>query len=514
MLSLTRNVIKNRLKQIYLLIIVFVCLSLAPYSQAGQEKVTESTVDLSALRAKDVPIMQAIKDGDKEKVQRLIKQGADVNLKVFNDLTPLHSAVTENKIDIARLLIKDGADVNARMLHTITPMYIAAERGNLDMIKVLVNAGAKIGIFEAMAATQYGHLDILGFFKNQGLDLTRTYKGATLLHVAAAAGNAETVEWLIDNGVPVNVVDEGGQTPLNIAVGNTAVEEVLKRHGAKAGAIQDFESLSQSAGIALERKRYHEAATKYELVLATLDPKMQLYESYKLLTLFYLTYAYLGDRELIKAKKTAQEYINTFKPEDKISKQNLVVMHGVLAELDLEDGDHEGAINHMTTITRIYERTSPPGAPILAKAYFDLGAVYNGLKQEGNAEVAFKNALRVYRKNKNPDITQLSEIELNVGQVLRNEGKYKEAKEVFLNVRNRLSNIEGNERDKMILNGAIYGLAFIAKEEGHYEEANKLYTIEKQYVDKLGQPNHPSVRKFNSEYEEVQKHLMEQSEKH
>jgi glutaminase len=44
------------------------------------------------------------------------------------------------------------------------------------------------------------------------------YDQRRALHVAAAEGHKDAVEWLISNGADVNVVDRWGNTPLDDAI--------------------------------------------------------------------------------------------------------------------------------------------------------------------------------------------------------------------------------------------------------------------------------------------------------
>ena len=60
------------------------------------------------------PFSQAISSGQKEIVELLIANGADVNEKRFQNITYLHDAAYEHRKDIVELLIANGADVNAK----------------------------------------------------------------------------------------------------------------------------------------------------------------------------------------------------------------------------------------------------------------------------------------------------------------------------------------------------------------------------------------------------------------
>ena len=77
------------------------------------------------VHAKDeygaTPLSVAVANGDKEIVELLIANGADVNAKTNLGRAPLHEAAGGRK-DVAELLIAEGADVNAKAEDGETPL--------------------------------------------------------------------------------------------------------------------------------------------------------------------------------------------------------------------------------------------------------------------------------------------------------------------------------------------------------------------------------------------------------
>ena len=86
----------------------------------------------------------AARDGDLDRVQRLLASGCDVN--AFDELgkTPLHYAVAREQFAIVQYLLDHGADVNARHEANIgdTPLGDVAATCSLRMATLLVLAGA------------------------------------------------------------------------------------------------------------------------------------------------------------------------------------------------------------------------------------------------------------------------------------------------------------------------------------------------------------------------------------
>ena len=81
---------------------------------------------------------QAVKDA-----RKLLRGGADVNVRDKHGQTALHSAVHWNWRMVAALL-EYGADVNARDKDGVTALHMAAEVGNEKAVKALVAGGADV----------------------------------------------------------------------------------------------------------------------------------------------------------------------------------------------------------------------------------------------------------------------------------------------------------------------------------------------------------------------------------
>ena len=72
-------------------------------------------------------LLQSIIDGNVEAVKQHLADGADVNVKnEARGLTPLHFATQNGQKEIVELLIADGAYVNAKMNNGMTPLDCSA----------------------------------------------------------------------------------------------------------------------------------------------------------------------------------------------------------------------------------------------------------------------------------------------------------------------------------------------------------------------------------------------------
>ena len=92
------------------------------------------------------PLTIAVRYGLKDKVEILLKAGADPSFPRNENWAPLHWAAATNNIEIAEMLIKAGANVNATDVYggKNTPTMIAALWGYKDFISFMESAGANM----------------------------------------------------------------------------------------------------------------------------------------------------------------------------------------------------------------------------------------------------------------------------------------------------------------------------------------------------------------------------------
>ena len=171
----------------------------------------------------------AAQDGLAELVRLMIAKGARVNARDNAGNTALHYA---QEADIAQFLLSNGADVNVKSCSGSTPLHYVAARGHADVVQLLIDSHVAIdpkderGQTPAARAMQAGHKEIVRLLAAHGAVLT--------LHMAAYAGDVQTVRRLLEAGAAVNQQDEEGRTPLYLATqeGYMEVMELLIARGA------------------------------------------------------------------------------------------------------------------------------------------------------------------------------------------------------------------------------------------------------------------------------------------
>lgn len=124
-----------------------------------------------------------------ERVRELASAGHDVTVGDKENITLLHWAAINNRVEVANFLLAQGADINClggQMCST--PLHWAAKQNHSHMVVMLVGKGARLDLEDK--------------------------DGCQAIHVAASAGCTPVVGYLIAVGQGVDTLDRNGRTPL------------------------------------------------------------------------------------------------------------------------------------------------------------------------------------------------------------------------------------------------------------------------------------------------------------
>jgi cytohesin len=191
------------------------------------------------------PLQSAAYYGAFEMVQILLKYKADVHAMKNEGQTALHFASQgyddgRRRPDLAvllsnviRLLLEHGADVNARMNDYSTPLHIAARIGRVEAIRVLLELGADVNARKIDDTTTLHEaarswvVEAIRVLLEHGADPNaRKYNDTTPLHEAAQSGSVEAIRVLLEHGVDVNARKSDNTTTLHEAARSGSVEAI------------------------------------------------------------------------------------------------------------------------------------------------------------------------------------------------------------------------------------------------------------------------------------------------
>ncbi len=108
--------------------------------QATDEEIQNLLIERGADRSDILyfPLLNACKENDTFKIIQLIEDGANANVKNYEDgKTALIYAVEQNNTEIAKLLLDHGAKLDEPDYNNETPLSIAEQQKNTEMIELL-----------------------------------------------------------------------------------------------------------------------------------------------------------------------------------------------------------------------------------------------------------------------------------------------------------------------------------------------------------------------------------------
>ncbi|KAL4659567.1 palmitoyltransferase ZDHHC17-like [Arapaima gigas] len=134
-------------------------------------------------------IVKATQYGIFERCRELVEAGYDVRQPDKENVTLLHWAAINNRLDLVKYYISKGAivdqlggDLNS------TPLHWATRQGHLSMVVQLLKYGADPALIDG--------------------------EGCSCIHLAAQFGHTSIVAYLIAKGQDVDMMDQNGMTPL------------------------------------------------------------------------------------------------------------------------------------------------------------------------------------------------------------------------------------------------------------------------------------------------------------
>jgi hypothetical protein len=207
----------SRQTKAVLLSLPFVFLLLAAGVYGGGKLFMKSSLYSDFVLASEdtTPLMLAAYEGDVEKAEKLLKEGADVKAADSSGWTALHHSVysdqeEELNSDMIKLLLQYGADPLQEDDEGDVPVHLIASYGESELLKTILKQGIDVNTVDGY--------------------------GDPLLISAVYSDDPETVKMLLEAGADPHLKDESGGTALQVAKENgySKAEKVLKQYGNKS----------------------------------------------------------------------------------------------------------------------------------------------------------------------------------------------------------------------------------------------------------------------------------------
>lgn len=170
------------------------------------------------------PLLLSSKSGFTKMVILLLKNNAQINIKNNAGMTPLMFASKNGYSGIATLLLKNEADINTKNNAGMTPLLFASKYGFLDIASLLLKNDAEIniknsdGMTPLMFALKNGYSGIVTLLlKNEAEVNVSNNEGITPLMYAAKHKDTSNLNILLKNNALIDVQDNNKKTALMYA---------------------------------------------------------------------------------------------------------------------------------------------------------------------------------------------------------------------------------------------------------------------------------------------------------
>lgn len=165
-----------------------------------------------------------------------MESGADISTAQEDFSTPIHLACSHGNLDITKLLVEHGAKIESEDGDGLTPLLRASLGGHVPIIEFLLEQGAQLypvrencSPSPLMCAVKRSQHNAVRYFLERGYPLKyKDLNWRTVLHVAVACADIETVDLILENGGHslLESKDQYGKTAIHYAAATCNVDIV------------------------------------------------------------------------------------------------------------------------------------------------------------------------------------------------------------------------------------------------------------------------------------------------
>ncbi len=165
-------------------------------------------------------LILAISNNDIKHIERCVELGAlktpSSYYQKYFKVTPIINAIRQNNKEIGKYLIQNGADIKQDTLSGISPLSEAVMKNNVQIIKILYKSGAdlnekdKKGNTLLMYVLGHSSIDIIKFLLDKGIDINaQNNNGTTALLMDIQKNNSDIklVKFLLKNGADPKITN-------------------------------------------------------------------------------------------------------------------------------------------------------------------------------------------------------------------------------------------------------------------------------------------------------------------
>lgn len=171
------------------------------------------------------PVIQAVKDRNRSKLESLIAEGQGLNTPDSFGNTALMYAVNMQNVYLINCLLTNGANASASNIYGQTPLHCAVSKLNASIVSMLCSAGAEINAFDndrnspLVVAIKFRSPKIMSNLLDLGADPYIRFNGNNALTYICSNDDCDMARIFLNkvSSFDINWVNENGQTALDIA---------------------------------------------------------------------------------------------------------------------------------------------------------------------------------------------------------------------------------------------------------------------------------------------------------